>query len=124
MRSLENTTTLVQRLVDDIREGEIDFATLKTELRILVGNVKELSGLSRDSEDSISELNTKVAVLERIVEEIEDWIKNRQQKDNSDIPLKVAEKAGRWQTITAITTGVLGLTTAIITLIVNLFVKN
>jgi hypothetical protein len=124
VQSLETTTELVQGLLQDIREGEVDFATIKTELRILVENVKELSTSLRKNDIGIANLKIKVAVLEKSVNEIESWMKAKKQKEEQDIlALKVADKAGRWQTVAAVTTGVLALITASATLIINLLTK-
>ncbi|HVI39526.1 MAG TPA: hypothetical protein VM577_02610, partial [Anaerovoracaceae bacterium] len=101
------------------------FATIKTELRILVENVKELSSLIRDSESDISGLKTQIAVLEKAVSELEEWVKSKKHKDEHDenTALKVAEKTGKWQTITAVVAGLLAFITAVVTLIVNLLAK-
>lgn len=124
IRSLEATTDLVQQLLHDIREGEVDFAAIKTELRILVDNVKELSSLIREGESGISSLQTKVALLEKAVAELEEWMKHRKQKEEGEsLSLKVADKAGQWQIIGAIVTGILALLTALATLIISLLTK-
>lgn len=124
IRNLEATTELVQQLIRDIREGEIDFATIKTELRILVENVKALSSLIRESEDGIAGLKTQVALLEKTVSELEEWVKSKKHKEHEEsTALKVADKNGKWQTLTAITAGALAFVTAVVTLIVNLLSK-
>lgn len=124
VQSLEATTELVQSLLQDIREGEVDFATIKTELRILVENVKELSTSIRKNDIGIANLKTKVALLEKSVNELESWIKDKKQKEEQDaVALKIADKTGKWQTIAAISTGVLALITASATLIINLLMK-
>ncbi len=124
IQSLEATTDLVQRLLEDIREGEVDFASIKTELRILVENVKELSTSIKESDVDISDLRTKIAVLEKSVFELESWMKFKKQKEDQDsISLRVADKAGRWQIIAAVSAGVLALITASATLIINLLMK-
>jgi chromosome segregation ATPase len=124
IQSLEATTDLVQRLLEDIREGEVDFASIKTELRILVQNVKDLSSSIKGSDIDISHLRTKIAVLEKSVSELESWMKFKKQKEEQDsVTLKIADKTGRWQTIAAVTTGILALLTASATLIINLLMK-
>lgn len=135
IKELEATTQQVQLLLRDIRESELEFASTKTELKIFVENVKELSSLIREGGDGGS-LLTRVALVEKSVEEIESWIKIANQKKETQIAsttqttaasqhaIQVAEKAGRWQLITAIATGILALLTSTISLIINLLGKH
>lgn len=118
--TLDSTTKLVQRLLEDIREGEVNFATLKTELSSLMTKVKELSVLVRDSEGEVSELTIRIALLERAVEELEEWVKHQRDKDKNSI---VADKQGKWQVITAAITGGLALLASILALLMNLLGK-
>lgn len=117
IRSLETTTHLVQRLSDDIRESEVDFASIKTELRILISDVKELASFLRDNETSISELKLKIALLEKSVEDLEQWISEKKKSDDAS---KIADKTGKWQTITASVTGGLALVAGVISLLIHL----
>lgn len=124
IRSLEATTELVQQLLRDIRDGEVDFAAIKTELRILVDNVKELSTLIKENESGISSLETKVALLEKAVAELEEWMKFRKQREEEEsFNLKTTDKTGQWQIIAAIITGGLALLTALATLLISLLSK-
>lgn len=120
LSALDSTTKLVQQLLEDIREGEVNFATLKTELSSLMTKVKELSVLVRDSEGEVSELTTRVALLERAVQELEEWVKQQRDKDKSSV---VADKQGKWQVITAAVTGGLALLASILALLMNLLGK-
>ena len=118
--TLEHITELVQQLLEDIREGEINFATLKTELSLLIEKVKELSSMVRESEGDLSDLTTRVILIERAVAEIKillDKSENKYKEANA------ADKAGKWQVIGAVTTGGLALVASIITLLMNLLRK-
>lgn len=117
---LDSTTKLVQQLLNDIREGEINFTTLKAELSAAVDKVKDLSMLVRESEGELSELTTRVALLERAVSELEEWVKQQRDKDQS---ISTADKQGKWQVIVAAITGGLALLTSLATLLMNLLAK-
>jgi len=117
LSAVNSTTMLVKQLLEDIREGEVNFAIIKTELTSVLTKVKELSSLVRDSEGDLSELNTRVALLERAVLELESWVKQQREQGSTVL---IANTQGRWQVITAITTGGLGLIAAIIALMMNI----
>jgi hypothetical protein len=128
VKDLEATTLQVQSLLQDIRESEVEFATIKTELRIFIEHVKELSSIIREG-DGGSSLLTRIALVEKSVTEIEAWVKTTNQKKDTQsttahTTLQVADKTGRWQLMTAIATGVLALITSTITLLFNLLGKH
>jgi peptidoglycan hydrolase CwlO-like protein len=119
IHNLDATTELVQNLLRDIREGEVNFASISTELRILVNNVKELSVSIRETDEDINILNTKIALLEKSVIELEEWMKNRQAEEKSSVHLRVASTSGKWQLLTGAITGIIALIASIITIIVT-----
>ena len=108
---------LVKQLLEDIREGEVNFAIIKVELASVLVKVKVLSSLVRDSEGELSELNTRIALLERAVAELEIWVKQQRDKDGAVL---VTNTQGRWQLIIAIVTGGIALIASILGLLVNL----
>ncbi len=129
IKDLDATTSQVQSLLNDVRESEVEFATIKTELRIFVEHVKELSSIIREG-DKGSSLLTRIALVEKSIEEIETWIKIVNQKQltpaspSSQHSLQLADKTGKWQLVTAITAGILAFITSTITLLINLLTKH
>ena len=79
IKDLEATSEQVQKLLDTVRSSELDFAAIKTELRILCENVKDISYLLRDGDGGVS-LITKIALLEQKVKELEKDIEKDQDK--------------------------------------------
>lgn len=126
IEDLEATSEQVQKLLDTVRASEIDFAAVKTELRILCENVKDISSLLRDGDGGISVI-TRIALLEMKVRELEKDIEkdsNKKgeaekltQKSLTDIVL--ADKNGKWQMRIALATGIIGLLTSVIATIAN-----
>ena len=126
IRDLEATSEQVQKLLDTVRASELDFAAIKTELRILCENVKDISSLLRDGEGGVS-LVTRIALLEQKVRELEKDIEKDidkkgevervTQKSLTDIIL--ADKNGKWQMRIALATGIIGLLTSVIATIAN-----
>lgn len=121
-KDIENTALKVQRLLDEIREGEADFAAVKTELRILSDNFKELSHIIRDGNGH--SLLTRLALVEEVVNRIEAWIEkteaNHKEAEVAEATVKVANANGKWQLIVALSTGVLSLIASILALLMNL----
>lgn len=126
IRDIENISDQVSDLLKEVREGEIDFAAIKTELKILCNDVKNLSSIIRDGNNGQS-LLTRVALLEQQLENIEKennkLDENKRAQQSSLVNIEVAEKAGKWQLRVAMATGVLGLVASIITTIVQIFHK-
>lgn len=126
IEDLEATSQQVQRLLDTVRASELDFAAIKTELRILCENVKDISSLLRDGDGGIS-IITRIALLEMKIRELEkdiekDFDKKGEaerftQKSLTDIVL--ADKNGKWQMRIALATGIIGLLTSVIATIAN-----
>lgn len=72
---LDSTAKMTQELLSDLREGEVDFAVMKTELNILKDNVQKLSSLIKEGDGTIS-IITKVAIIEQDIKNINKWIDN------------------------------------------------
>jgi adenine deaminase len=124
IKDLEGTADQVQKLLDTVRASELDFAAIKTELRLLCINVKEISSILRDGDGGVS-LITRIALLEQRVKELE---KDLDKKDdlvkttnNSLVEINVADKHGKWQLRMALATGILGLIGSIIAALANHF---
>ena len=71
---LDGTTKMVQSLLLDLKDSEIDFASMKTELSILKENVKGLSEVIRDG--GTSSILTRCALIEQNVDNIKKWMDN------------------------------------------------
>ncbi len=127
IKDLEATTLQVQSLLKDIRESEVEFATVKTELRIFIQHVKELSSIIREGDNGNS-LLTRIALIEKSILEIELCIRNINQKSSTQSAnkqaLAVTDKTGKWQFITAVSTGIIGLIASTIALLFSLFGKH
>lgn len=121
VKTLELTTELVQQLIADIKDGEINFSALKTELKNLVDNVKDTSALVKGTETRLQDLKLKVALLEKSVADLEEWSKDKQQKETLNVTsLAVADRTGKWQFAAIITTGLLTLVTTVVTILFNM----
>ena len=71
---LDGTTKMVQSLLSDLKDSEIDFASMKTELNILKDNVKGLSEVIRDG--GTGSILTRCALIEQNVDNIKKWMDN------------------------------------------------
>jgi chromosome segregation ATPase len=92
---LDSTAKMTQALLSDLREGEADFAAMKTELNILKDNVKGLAELVRDG--GASSILTKVALIEQNIDNIKKWIdcqanvQVQKKKDFDDVQNQLAD---------------------------------
>ena len=115
-RELEATSEQVEKLLNEVRDSEVDFAAIKTELRILCENVKDLSSILRDGDGKVS-LLTKIALIEHKLAEVEKSV----EKDHKKIEEQnTADKTGRWQMRVALITGTVGLLTAAVNIIIQM----
>lgn len=122
IKDLEATSEQVQKLLETVRSSELDFAAIKTELRILCENVKDISSLLRDGDGKVS-LVTRIVLLEQKLHNLE---RDMERKDShsktaqqSLAEIVVADKTGKWQMRTALATGIIGLLASVLTLIVQ-----
>jgi chromosome segregation ATPase len=72
---LDSTSKLTHALLNEIRDSEADFASIKTELAMLRENVKGLSSIVREGNGAAS-LLTKIALIEQKLETIDKWLDN------------------------------------------------
>lgn len=138
VKDLEATTEQVQKLLDEIYDSKVDFVALKTELKFLVENVKELSAIVRN-ENGAGSVLTRLALIEKSVEDIKLQVEKSTQGEGAlairisileqkieilmnfvskqkinilspkeEIEIK-AEKSEKWKLYTAIATGILAL---------------
>lgn len=122
IKSLDETTDLVQQLIEDIRDGKIDFAAIKTELENLIERVREISILLKNNEVHIYQLDARLTLLENVVRDLKECLKNKEQlRQHEDASIKLANHSGRWQIVAVILTGALALITSLITLFINLY---
>lgn len=123
IKDLEATSEQVQKLLETVRNSELDFTAIKTELRILCENVKDISSILRDGDGKLS-LITRVMLLEQKIGNIERDIERKDSHSKtaqqSLAEIVVADKTGKWQMRTALATGIIGLLASVITLIVNM----
>lgn len=128
IKDLEATSEQVQKLLDTVRASELDFAAIKTELRILCENVKDISSLLRDGEGGNS-LLIRIALLEQKTKELEKDLEkdlNKKEEFNrasnkSVADIVLADKNGNWQMRIALATGIIGLLTSIAATLANHF---
>lgn len=116
VRNLESLTGTVRDLLFDIRQGEVNFATVKTQLQTLFENRKHADDRMKEMEITIIEQKTKIALMEKNFSQMEKW---QEEKNKEDAALKATDKAGKWQIYSGIVTGVFGLVIAIVSLLVN-----
>lgn len=125
IKDLDATSDQIQKLLDTVRVSELDFAAIKTELRILCENVKDISRILRGGDGSAS-IVTKVALLEQKVKELEEDLEKADQKDEtvrgsqkSMTDIVLAENQGKWQMKVALATGVVSLLAQALTAILG-----
>ena len=89
---LDSTSKLTRALLEEIKESESDFATIKTELFILRDNVKKLTSIITEGNGSDSIL-TKIALLGKKLEIVDKWIDNHIElhQDNSSEIIKITQ---------------------------------
>lgn len=126
IKDVESTSNQVAQLLKEMRDSEVEFATVKTELRILVQNFKELSALIKDGDGRISIL-TRMALLEKSIKDIEEWVKKQDAKSSEskkeDTALKLADKSGKWQVYTTLVAGILAVISTVVTVLATIFSK-
>lgn len=116
IKDLESTSSRVNELIKEIQEADVNFVEVKTELRILIENFKELSAVIRDGDGKFS-LLTRVALVEQGLKDLEKWIDD--YEEDTTLKESTAEN-GKWQMRAAILTGILALITSVVTLIIDL----
>jgi len=120
IKNLDITHELVRELISDLHAGEVDFAKLSTELNHLIAQFKELSGSLDQTDELILNINLKIALLERSVHDLENWVKETRQKEQVQVlQNQIADKRGRFQMLAALISGVIGIIAALISIVVN-----
>jgi len=108
IKDLENTANQVQQLLTEIRDSKVDFATVRTELKFVVDNVKQLSHIVRDGDGSGSVL-TRLALIEQSLLEIREEVKDYISKDTESGVALSTKVALLEQKVTDISTYIEGL---------------
>ena len=111
-KSLELTNDLVQKLLEDLHEGEISFAEIRTELKNLIISFQELSKNLKYSDSRVNDITVKMAVLENSIKLLE--LKCKEQEDKKK-EFDQANTAGKWTVRAAMITGIVSLIVAAIT---------
>lgn len=111
-KSLEMTNDLVQKLLEDLHEGEISFAEIRTELKNLILSFQELSKNLKYSDSKIGDITVKMAVLENSVKLLEAKCTEQEEKKKHVEQVNIA---GKWTVRTAMVTGIISLIIAAIT---------
>jgi len=118
IKNLDLTNQLVRDLTNDFHEGELDFAKINVELNHLIEQFKQLSTSLDQTDEILLSINLKIAVLEKTIHELESWSKERKRKDQ-EFENELADKRGKWQLLTALITGVIGILGSIIAIMLN-----
>lgn len=126
--AIQQISEQLQQLLEETKENQVEFAVLNANLKHFVEDLKDLSSIIKGDAKEIS-LLTKIALLTKSIEDIEEWIEQEKEKEKEKLKsdkkdssaVAVAEKTGRWQLMTATVTGTLGLIASIITIIVNFY---
>jgi chromosome segregation ATPase len=120
VKNLDLTNELVRELVSSLHAGEVDFAKLSTELSHLVAQFKELSTSLDQTDELILNINLKIALLEKTVNDLEASIKEqRKREQDRSLQNEIADKAGKWRILTSLIAGVLGILGSLIAIILN-----
>jgi len=153
IKDLELTADHVKELLIEIRNSKIDLATIKAEFRFVTENVKLLSVLIKDGENSSImtrlavvevELNslkrelkeyiakdtdggvsriTALAILEQKLSDISLYISSLKAKEDLKKKAQDASIAGKWQLYVAIAGGVFALLGSIVALLMSVWGK-
>lgn len=139
LREIETTSEQVQKLLSDVRDSEVDFSAIKTELRILCENVKDISGIIRGGADGVS-LLTRMALLEQSMKNLEDDFEKLQDNQKSQFLQKqieqnkpkealdhtevaLTESNNKWQMRTTMALAIVSLIGTILTTVLSTFGK-
>lgn len=122
-KSLEATNDLVQKLLEDIHEGEISFTELRVEMRNLISSFQDLSQNLQNKDSEIKDLSIKTAVLENSIDSIKDLLsaldEKMEEEDKKYSTEKTNEKSantnGKWAVRAALVAGVASMVVAAIT---------
>lgn len=120
IKNLDITHELVRQLISDLHAGEVDFAKLSTELNHLIVQFKELSNSLDQTDDLILSINLKIALLEKSVHDLESWVKEQRQREQTQaLQTEIANKRGRWQMLAAMISAVIGIIGSLISITIN-----
>ena len=146
IKDLEQTAQQVRKLLDEINSSKVELASIKTQLSFILDNVKDLSHLVRDGNDGPS-LLTKIAILEKAIEEIKKYIAKDMEEDKDiitrvallenkisemqpkidkiileeyDETKKIEEKSNKWKLYAIVIGGIFAITSSIISLAISL----
>jgi predicted metalloenzyme YecM len=115
-KNLELTNQLVQKLLQNLHEGEVDFIALKTELEILTKNVDMLVDELGEKDRNIQDLKLKIELINILVNDLKLRINDTTKEETA---LKATERQGKWQLFTGITTALIALIGTIIAIALN-----
>ena len=73
-KDVENITEQVFLLIKDIQDSKLQFNRVNAELNHLVQNVKEISNIVRNDDSHKGSLLTRIALLEKSVEEVKMYV--------------------------------------------------
>ena len=122
-RELSETTEVIEKLLDQVQEGQVEFAAVKTELRILCEEVRRLSSIIR-GDNGIS-IVTRQALVEQKMEALEQlWQEKRKEEKEerkSMVELSVVKTEGQWKLYSILVTGIIGIVGSIISIIGRFF---
>lgn len=133
LRELDATNDQTQKLLNVVREAEIDIASHKTELRILSEDVREIAAIVRGDDGELS-LMTRLVLLEKNFErleknieerfkELKDETKNKSGEDKNErktlAEAQIVESKNKWQTYTALGSAFIALLGTVVTLVAN-----
>lgn len=75
---LNRLAASLENLLDELKESQVEFATIKSELAVLHNSVQILSKIVRDGDGNMSIL-TKIALLEQKIDDILKWQDRHQE---------------------------------------------
>ncbi len=116
-KTIEYTDKLIGELLEQLRDGQISFTELRTELNQLISNVKDLSHNFRSNEQRANDQNTQIVLLNAKLTSVEielNKIKEEQRENSKE------EKSGKWQMTIALISGGLGLISSVIVAVLSL----
>lgn len=117
-KNLAQSQKVLEDILNDFQKNGINFNEINLEVKRLIGSVKELTDSLDEQIDKYQDLQIKVVILEHKVDEFKKFADEFKTKN---ISLAVQEKASKSQILAVVISSSVGLVTAIIALIINLF---
>jgi chromosome segregation ATPase len=145
LKNLEKTAEQIHDLLKDFNDTKIDLATIRTELRYVIENIKDLSIIR-------TAMTTRLALIEKSIEELREYVSQdtiddtemvkkvttleekvmhlssciddieckKKEKEEEDKKIELAKTSGKWKFYAVLAGGFFTLASSVIAIIVSL----